>query len=167
MQSSTLRRTSTATVCNPIDLIEEVISGKEWVYDRRCDTELAVESPGSWCDYGMFFAWSEDLSALHFSCALDMRVQNKLMGQIYELLAKLNERLWMGHFAIWVEEGIPMFRHTVRLNDRVDAEAIGELMELAMAECERYYPAFQFVIWGGRTAEDAIASSLLDTVGEA
>ena len=73
----------------------------------------------------------------------------------------------MGHFAVWVEEGIPMFRHTVRVNDRVDTDAIGELMELAMAECERYYPAFQFVIWGGRTAEDAIASSLLDTVGEA
>jgi len=167
MQSSALRRTTTATLTNPIDLIEEVIAGKEWVYDRRCETELAVESPGTWCDYGMFFAWSEDLSALHFSCALDMRVQNKLMGNIYELLAKLNERLWMGHFAIWVEEGIPMFRHTVRLNDRVDTDAVGELMELAMAECERYYPAFQFVIWGGRTAEDAIASSLLDTVGEA
>jgi len=167
MQSSALRRISTATVTNPIDLIEEVIAGKEWVYDRRCETELAVEAPGTWCDYGMFFAWSEDLSALHFSCALDMRVQNKLMGNIYELLAKLNERLWMGHFAIWVEEGIPMFRHTVRLNDRVDTDAVGELMELAMAECERYYPAFQFVIWGGRTAEDAIASSLLDTVGEA
>ena len=115
----------------------------------------------------MFFAWSEDLKALHFSCALDMRVQSKLMAQVYELLAKLNERLWMGHFAIWVEEGIPMFRHTVRLPDRLDGDQISELMDLAVAECERYYPAFQFVIWGGRTAEDAIASSLLDTVGEA
>jgi hypothetical protein len=89
------------------------------------------------------------------------------MGQIYELLAKLNERLWMGHFAIWVEEGIPMYRHTVRIPGPLDPEVITDLMELAMAECERYYPAFQFVIWGGRTAEDAIASSLLDTVGQA
>ena len=166
MLSEKLRR-STPRAANPMDMIEEAVGAKEWVFDRRCDTELAVEAPGTWCDYGMFFAWSEELNALHFSCALDMRVQAKLMPQIYELLAKLNERLWMGHFAIWVEEGIPMFRHTVRLNDRVDTEAIGELMELAMAECERYYPAFQFVIWGGRTAEDAIASSLLDTVGEA
>ena len=164
--SSALRQTSTATI-NPIDLIEEMIAGKEWVYDRRCDTELAVEAPGSWCDYGIFFAWSQDLSALHFSCALDMRVQPRLMGHIYELLAKLNERLWMGHFAIWVEEGIPMYRHTVRLPNRLDIDLVSELMELAMQECERYYPAFQFVIWGGRTAEDAIASSLLDTVGEA
>jgi hypothetical protein len=96
-----------------------------------------------------------------------MRVQPRLSGQIYELLAKLNERLWMGHFAIWVEEGIPMYRHTVRLPNRLDIDLVSELMELAMQECERYYPAFQFVIWGGRTAEDAIASSLLDTVGEA
>ena len=73
----------------------------------------------------------------------------------------------MGHFAIWVEEGIPMFRHTVRVPYRIEAETINEMMDLAMAECERYYPAFQFVIWGGRTAEDAIASSLLDTIGEA
>ncbi len=162
----TLRRRS-ASNSNPIDFIEEFIAGKEWVHDRRCETELAVEAPGSWCDYGMFFAWSEDLKALHFSCALDMRVQSKLMAQVYELIAKLNERLWMGHFAIWVEEGIPMFRHTVRLPDRLDSDLISELMDLAVSECERYYPAFQFVIWGGRTAEDAIASSLLDTVGEA
>jgi hypothetical protein len=53
------------------------------------------------------------------------------------------------------------------LPDQLDSELIGELMDLAVAECERYYPAFQFVIWGGRTAEDAIASSLFDTVGEA
>ena len=49
----------------------------------------------------------------------------------------------------------------------LDIDLVKELMELAMQECERYYPSFQFVIWGGRTAEDAIASSLLDTVGEA
>ncbi len=167
MQSKDMLRRQSASTSNPIDFIEEFIAGKDWVHDRRCETELAVEAPGTWCDYGMFFAWSDDLKALHFSCALDMRVQSKLMGQVYELLAKLNERLWMGHFAIWVEEGIPMFRHTVRLPDRLDSELIGELMDLAVAECERYYPAFQFVIWGGRTAEDAIASSLLDTVGEA
>jgi hypothetical protein len=166
MQSLSARR-PTLRASNPMDMIEESIAHREWAFDRRCETELAVEAPGTWCDYGMFFAWSEELGALHYSCALDMRVQPKLLPQIYELLAKLNERLWMGHFAVWVEEGIPMFRHTVRLPNRMESEAVEELMDLAMAECERYYPAFQFVIWGGRSAADAIASSLLDTVGEA
>ena len=97
-----------------------------------------------------------------------MRVQPKVLGHIYELIAKLNERLWIGHFAIWIDEGIPMFRHTVHCQGgRIDASHIDELVDLARSECERYYPAFQFVIWGGRTPDDAISCALLDTVGEA
>ena len=42
MQSSRAVRQASTTSTNPIDLIEEIIAGKEWVYDRRCDTELAV-----------------------------------------------------------------------------------------------------------------------------
>jgi len=166
MQSSFVRLSQ--SVRNPLDVVEEVVSVKEWVFDRRNKEEMAVEVPGTWCDFGLFFAWSEDLSALHFSCALDMRIQTKVLGQIYELIAKLNERLWMGHFAVWVEEGIPMFRHTMRVtNAKLMGDQIEYLVDLAVQECERYYPAFQFVIWGGRSAEDAIACSLLDTMGEA
>ena len=55
----------------------------------------------------------------------------------------------------------------MRLSEGLNQDLIGELMELAISECERYYPAFQFVIWCGRTAEDAIASSMLDSVGQA
>jgi hypothetical protein len=40
-------------------------------------------------------------------------------------------------------------------------------VDIAVAECERYYPAFQFVVWGGKNAPDAIATALLDTMGEA
>ena len=67
-----------------------------------------------------------------------------------------------------MDEGIPMFRHTVHCQDgRIYAAHVDELVDLARSECERYYPAFQFVIWGGRTPDDAIACALLDTVGEA
>ena len=41
------------------------------------------------------------------------------------------------------------------------------LIGLAIETCERYYPAFQFAAWGGKTAEEAIEASLLDTVGSA
>jgi hypothetical protein len=41
------------------------------------------------------------------------------------------------------------------------------LLRLALEACERYFPAFQFVIWAGKTAEEAIRSSLMETAGEA
>ena len=49
-------------------------------------------------------------------------------------------------------------------NDFRDAEAIAEA---AMEECERFYPVFQFVLWGGKSPTEAIAAALIDTAGEA
>lgn len=153
---------------HPIDVVEHFASVKEWVFDRRSDEEVAIEAPGSWCDYGLFFAWSEELRALHFSCAFDMRVPAKARGQIYELLAHLNERLWIGHFALWMDEGVPMFRHTVQVPDRAASrQTVEELIDIAVGECERFYPAFQFVIWGGKSAREAIQAAMLDVMGEA
>jgi len=153
---------------NPIDKVEQLASGREWIFDRRSDEEMAVEVPGQWCDYGLYFAWSEDLNALHFSCAFDMRVPPKCRPAIYELLALLNERLWIGHFSLWQDEGLPMFRQTVQAGPRgPTGRVLEDLMEVAVAECERFYPAFQFVIWGGKSAQDAIAAAMLDVAGEA
>jgi hypothetical protein len=49
----------------------------------------------------------------------------------------------------------------------VTVEQLEDLMEAALCECERYYPAFQFVIWGGKKPEEAMQAAMLETVGEA
>jgi len=41
------------------------------------------------------------------------------------------------------------------------------LVESAIDECERFYPVFQFVLWGGKTPAEAMAASLIETHGEA
>ncbi len=62
-----------------------------------------------------------------------------------------------------------MFRHAMLLRGLGGAstEQIEDLVDIALNECERFYPAFQFVLWGGKSAQDAVAAALLDTVGEA
>ena len=88
---------------------------------------------------------------------------------VYELLAAVNERLWLGHFDLGSDEEMPMFRHTVPLRGLSGAsvEQLEDLVDSAFTECERFYPAFQFVIWGGKGAHEAIAAALFETVGEA
>lgn len=154
---------------NPLDMIEQFVSANDWPFDRRNDDEMAVEVPGRWCDYSLYFAWREDVGALHFTCAFDMKVQPASRAAIYELVAMLNEKLWLGHFALWPDEGVPMFRHSVLIRGQVGAspELLEDMVDIALAECERFYPAFQFVIWGGKSPVDAVAASMLDTVGEA
>ncbi len=41
------------------------------------------------------------------------------------------------------------------------------LLNLAVEACEYYYPAFQFVLWGGKTAEEAVAAAILECQGQA
>ncbi|MCC7427341.1 MAG: YbjN domain-containing protein [Alphaproteobacteria bacterium] len=154
---------------NPLDIVEQIVAANEWAFDRRSDEEMAVEVPGKWCDYSLFFSWCGEISAMHFSCALDIKVPGNRRAAIYELLSVANEKLWLGHFGLWSEEQVPVFRHSMLLRGARGAsvESLEDLVDIALTECERFYPAFQFVLWGGKAPHDALASAMLECVGEA
>ena len=50
---------------------------------------------------------------------------------------------------------------------RASAAQCEALLNLALEACEHYYPAFQFVLWGGKTAEEAVAAAVLECEGQA
>lgn len=154
---------------NPLDVIEQIVAANEWAFERRSEAEIAAEAPGKWCDYGLFFSWSPEISALHFSCAFDLKVPANKRRKLYELLAMANEKLWIGHFGLESEEGVPVFRHSVLLRGApgASAESLEDMVDIAITECERFFPAFQFVLWGGKAPEEALAAAMLDCVGEA
>ena len=128
-----------------------------------------VEIAGRWCDYRILFVWQREMSALHFTCGFEMKVPRLRRHAVYELLATVNERLWLGHFDLAASDQSPSFRHGVLLRGASTAsvEQIEDLVDVSLTECERFYPAFQFVVWGGKSAEEAIASAMIDPVGEA
>jgi hypothetical protein len=154
---------------NPIDLVEEIVAANEWTHDRASDEELIVEIGGRWCDYRLYFLWQEEISALHFSCGFDVKVTKGRRAALFELLGLVNEKLWLGHFDLSPEGNAPMFRHAVLLRGVLgaSAEQIEDLVDIALAECDRFYPAFQLVLGGGKRAEEAIAAAMIEPVGEA
>ena len=83
---------------NPVDLVEQVVSANDWAFDRRNDEELAAEAPGQWCNYSLYFAWREDMGAMHFTCAFDMKVPAARRGAIPELLAMCQQHAVKGAF---------------------------------------------------------------------
>jgi hypothetical protein len=154
---------------NPLDLIEQLVVANDWAYDRRSDDEMSVEVPGQWCHYNLYFAWRDDLAALHFSCAMNMKIVTSKKDPIFELLAAINEKMWLGHFVYWADESLPMFRHSLLLSNQSSngIDIIEDLIDIALTECERFFPAFQFVLWGGKSAKEAIEAAMLETVGQA
>jgi len=154
---------------NPLDVMEDIVRANEWLFDRSSEDELLVETAGRWCDYRMFFVWRDDVKALYFTCSLDMKVPPEKRREINDLLSMINERMWFGHFELCSDGGAPMFRHTMLTRGwrGASVEQLEDLVDIAVGECERYYPAFQYVLWAGYDAPRAIEASMLDPVGEA
>ena len=169
MTSLALREDDSAAVANPLDIVEQVVAANEWMFDRRAEHELAAEAQGKWADYGLFFCWSDEISALHMSVTFDLKAPHRPKAAVYELLAKANERLWIGHFGLDEETGMPVYRHAALLRGQpgASAESMEDLIDIAICECERFFPAFQFVIWGGKGADEALEAAMLECAGEA
>jgi len=153
---------------NPLDLVEAIVEAHEWPFDRS-EGELIVSVSGNWCDYHLCFSLLGDGGALHITCAPDLRVPKQRYTEIYSLIGQINERLVLGHFDLWSDDGVPMFRIAQLMPEREEtALTLTEnLIEVALTEAERFYPALQFLLWGGRTPEEALAAALLDPVGTA
>lgn len=156
-------------IYNPLDIAEMVIMDRDWVFDRVGEGELIAEVSGAWCNYRVWFNWQEDSGGLTLSCALDTKFPRQMMFKIHSLLALVNEKLWLGHFDLSSEDATVIFRHSVLVRDGVgtSAQHLGELLDIAVQECERFFPAFQSVVWGGKNPAEALQLALFETVAEA
>ncbi len=155
-------------VGNPVDLIEQVAAANDWPCDRTSEDELTLVVAGNWTDYNVSLNWRDDLESMHIACAFDFKVPHGRLQEIYRLVAQINEQLWLGHFDVWTQEGLIMFRHGLMLNGAVATTRQCEaLLKAALEACERYYQAFQFVVWAGKESREALVSTMFQTEGQA
>ncbi len=154
---------------NPVDMIEHVATLNEWEFERAGDDEINICVTGMWADYNVSFSWMEDFEALHLVCAFDLKVPEQRVAETVRLLSLVNEQLLIGHFDLWMKEGAIMFRQALLLNGGAEpnSEQLECLLTSALEACERYFQAFQFVVWAGRPAQEALDGSLFETEGNA
>ena len=154
---------------NPIDVVEDVIYAKKWTFSRSDDHELVAEISSQWCQYRLYFTWSEQIKAISYTITFDLKFPENKIGKAHELLALINEKLWIGHFDITSKNGIPAYRHAVLSlpeNDMLHHQ-LEDLVDIAIYECEKYYPAFQLVLFEDSNPSKALSLSTFDTIGRA
>lgn len=154
---------------NPVDTIESIAGVKDWPFERSGEDEITISVRAGMADYHVSFAWMEEMEAVHLSCAFDLKVAEPRMLEVMRLLSLVNEQMWIGHFDLWSQEGLVMFRQTLLLSGGADPtqQQVEGLLASAIEACERYYPAFQFVVWAGKSAAQALETVLFETHGEA
>ena len=154
---------------NPVDVVERLATHHDWSFARSSEDEVTLVIAGEWTDYQVSFTWMSDIEALHLACAFEMKVPERRRSDVLDLVARINEQLLVGHFDLWSVEGLVMFRHALVLTGGVAASGpqCEALLGSALDACERYYQAFQFVLWAGKTPTEALDAVLFETSGRA
>jgi hypothetical protein len=153
---------------NPLTVVEDMALRNDWSFERSVEDEIAIAVAGQCANYQVSFTWIDELKVLHFACSFETKIPGPRMPEIRQLIARINEQLWMGHFDLWGRDGTVMFRHSLLLDGVSTSDRQCEVvLGRALDACEQYYPAFQFVIWAGKSAREAMDAVMFVTSGEA
>lgn len=153
----------------PLDMLAALFEARGWASAARSDEEVAGEIQGSWAKYQLRCIWRTEDKVLQVICLPDIRVPEGKRKAAYELLSLVNEQMWLGHFDIWSHGNVLLYRNATMLGDEglLSISQAQALVETAIDECDRFYPAFQFVMWGDKQPRAALDSALVDAAGEA
>ncbi|MCW5723368.1 MAG: YbjN domain-containing protein [Maricaulaceae bacterium] len=159
----------TPALNDPLDAVEQAVIAEQYAYEREEGGELHISVPGAWRDHQIWFAWRPDLDAIHICGSLDLKAPANRYREVCELAARLNEKLWFGHFDVWAEDGGVLYRHAMPLpaGETITPAQAAALIAAAKEAGERFFPAFQFLIWGGKSAAEAASAAMFETAGEA
>lgn len=153
-----------------LELVESCLTEAGWDFQRdEQDATLQCIAGSHWGDMGAMFANRNEPPALHFSITLDVKPTSARRMQIAELVMMANERLWLGHFDYWADEQVIIFRHALPMLDRSEPDP-GEVRAVLAAGLDAvnmFVPAFNFVIWAGKTPTEAMEAAMFETAGEA
>ena len=152
---------------HPVDVVERLAAGNEWDFDRAEVDEISILVSGRFANYDVAFTWLAELESLHVSCSFDLKTPPHKRAAIGELTQLINEQLWLGHFDLWTQQDLVMFRHSLCLaGGAVASDAqCGAVVKAAVNACETYFQSFQFVLWANRGPREAIALAAFETQG--
>ena len=165
-----IRQSQSDTVLDhPIAIIQGLVEANDWQIHHQSNDEMAIEISGYWSNYYVSIKWHDDHSSVHISALLDIFVIEQQKTEMMELISRLNERTWLGHFVLTQEDGCLLFRHTTPMRGAGGAtqEQIIDLIEATVAECEKYYPALFQLSIGSVSANSATETVLMETAGHA
>ena len=153
---------------DPLESVEQAVIAEQFPYERD-ELELHLAAPGAWRDHQIWFAYRPEIDVIHVCASLELKAPDDRLREVCELVARLNERLWIGHFDVWSEDGSIVFRHALTLpeSEAVSVSQAGALIAAAKEAGERLYPAFHYLLWSGKSPAEAVSAAMFDTAGEA
>ncbi len=154
---------------HPIDIVETLAEHNSWDFDRIADDQIAMAVEGQWRTYSITLAWSGYDETLRLICTFEMEPPAESLPRLYEALNRINDNCWAGAFTFWREQQLMTYRYGLVLagGQMASPDQIDRLIGTAVMASERYYPAFQLVVYGEQDVEDALQAAIAEAYGRA
>ncbi|MFZ5962415.1 YbjN domain-containing protein [Thalassococcus sp. BH17M4-6] len=154
---------------HPIDIVEHLAEHHDWDFDRIADDQIAMAVEGQWRTYSITLAWSGYDETLRMICTFEMEPPEDRLPALYEGLNAVNDQCWAGAFSFWAEQQLMVYRYGLVLSggNVASPEQIDTLISAAVISAERYYPAFQLMIYSDQSPRDALQVAIAEAYGRA
>ena len=154
---------------HPIDIVEHLAEHHEWEFDRIEENQIAMAVQGQWRTYSITLAWSGFDETLRLICSFEMEPPTEKLKDLYETLNVANDRCWTGAFTFWEEQKLMVYRYGLVLSGGqiAAAEQIDTMISSSVLAAEKYYPAFQLVIYDNQSPDRAMQVAIAEAYGHA
>ncbi|MCU0882548.1 MAG: YbjN domain-containing protein [Hyphomonadaceae bacterium] len=164
-----------ATVDDPLfadgdilDTVEAVLVSENRPHERL-DNEVHFATPTPWCNLHGLVAVQDDMPAFTVQFVFELKAPVQRRADINALVALLNEACWLGHFEPGSEDVPISWRFTAPLIGRNDPEPaeMAAIIAAGVDVCSKFYPAFNFLLWAGKSPQEAAEAAMFETLGQA
>ena len=154
---------------DPIDIVEHLAEFHDWEFDRIGEDQIAMSVQGQWRTYSLTLAWAPHDETLRLICTFEMEPPQDRLPALFETLNYANDQCWLGAFTYWAEPKLMVYRYALSLqgSQAAGSEQIDRIIDSAVNNAERFYPAFQLVCWGNRSPADAMQVAIAEAFGRA
>lgn len=166
---STVNEEFPAEDLHPIDIVETMAETNDWDFDRINDDQIAMAVEGQWRTYSITIAWSAFDQTLRIICTYSFEPPEERLPNLLDMLNAVNDKCWAGAFTYWKDQQLMTYRYGLVLaNEQTPiADQIDRVIGTAFTACERYLPAFNLVVWGDKSSEQAIEIAIAEAYGRA
>ena len=154
---------------HPIDIVEHLAEHHKWEFDRIEENQIAMAVQGQWRTYSITLAWSGFDETLRLICSFEMEPPEEKLKDLYETLNVTNDRCWTGAFTFWEDQKLMVYRYGLVLTGGqiATAEQIDAIISSAVLTAEKYYPAFQLVVYDNQSPNKAMQVAIAEAYGHA
>lgn len=149
---------------HPLAVFERICLAEHYESERVSDDQLHITVTSLWSHHDLSLSFDKESEQIQLFMAFEGRIPSGRTDDMCRLMSLINERLSVGHFDFWHKNGTLVYRSAMSLRGgaRLKTEQAQDMIALAIDAAQRGYPATQYVLWGGKTPEDALTTALVD-----